>query len=133
MKLFKYLCGLIIIPILYIRYSLILFLIFYLTNKCELEKITILWFIYAVFFGFIMGNCGVMKYWTKLFVYLFNIKYDIIGYWSSEIIHSHSMWSHPILKIGEKEWKLSIATRGGNLYNEDDNLRRKAIFYWLFG
>lgn len=126
-------CGLISIPLLYGRYSFVFFLPMLFIDGIPSEVFFIMWFIYALFFGFIMGNCGVMRYWTKLFEWIFSVKYNINGQWTSDMLHSYSVWSHPILQVREKEYMLSIAVMGGNLYNKEDNLRRKAIFYWLLG
>lgn len=123
--------GLFLMPLLYIRYSFVFFLPLLFIKELGSEAFFVMWFIYAIFFGFIMGNCGVMKYWTKLFQRLFKIKYTLGGQWTSDMLHSHSIWSHPILIVNEKEYKLSIAIMGGNLYEEDDNIRRKAIVYSL--
>jgi len=96
------------------------------------ELFLFMWVTYMLFFGFIMGNCGVLKYWSKFIQRIFNIKYKTNGQWTDDMLHSFSVWSHPILVIHEKEYKFSVAKMGGNLYNEEDNLRRKAILYWLF-
>jgi hypothetical protein len=127
--LVRRMCGLISLPFLYTRYSIIFFIPLILIK----QEFIIIWFLYALFFSFIMKNCGVMQYWTKLFQLIFKVKYEIVGQWTSDMMHSYSVWSHPILKIREKEYKLSIAVMGGNLYQEEDNLRRKAIVYWLLG
>lgn len=127
--LVRRMCGLIVMPLLYTRYSIALFITLIIIK----QEFIIIWFLYALCFGFIMGNCGVMKYWTKLFQLVFKVKYDITGQWTSDMMHSYSVWSHPILKVKEKEYKLSISIMGGNLYEEEDNLRRKAIAYWLLG
>lgn len=126
-------CGLIAMPFLYMRYSFVFFLPILFIDEMPREVFLIMWGMYALFFGFIMGNCGVMKYWTKLFEWMFGVKYNIKGQWTSDMLHSHSVWSHPILQVREKEYKLSIAVMGGNLYDEEDNLRRKAVVYWLLG
>lgn len=47
------------------------------------------------------------------------------------MMHSYSVWSYPILSVNGKEYNLSIAVMGGNLYDEDDNIRRMAIVYSL--
>jgi hypothetical protein len=125
--------GLIAMPFLYMRYSFVFFLPMLFIEGIPSEAFFYMWFIYALFFVFIMGNCGVMRYWTKLFEWIFSVKYNINGQWTSDMLHSHSVWSHPILQVREKEYKLSIAVMGGNLYDEEDNLRRKAIVYWLLG
>ena len=127
--LVRRMCGLIVMPFLYTRYSIVFFIPLIIAK----QEFIFLWFMYAVFFGFIMGNCGVMKYWTKLFQLIFKVKYSIIGQWTSDMMHSYSVWSHPILKVREKEYNLTVAIMGGNLYAVDDNLRRKAIVYWLLG
>lgn len=127
--LVRRMCGLMVIPFLYTRYSIVFFIPLIVLR----QEFIIIWFLYALFFGFIMGNCGVMQYWTKLFQFIFKVKYDIVGQWTSDMMHSHSVWSHPILKVREKKYELSIAVMGGNLYEEEDNLRRKAIVYWLLG
>jgi len=124
-------CGLIAIPFLYARYSIIIFIVITAIywNEHWTEMLFAMWGIYALFFVFVMGNCGVMKYWTLLWQKIFNVKYEIKGQWTSPMMHSHSVWSHPILSVNGKEYNLSIAVMGGNLYNEDDNIRRKAIVY----
>lgn len=127
--LVRRMCGLISLPLLYARYSIVFFIPLIIFQK----EFIIIWFIYALFFGFIMGNCGVMQYWTKLFQLVFKVRYEIVGQWTSDMMYSYSVWSNPILKIREKEYKLSIAVMGGNLYEAEDNLRRKAIVYWLLG
>ncbi len=80
-----------------------------------------------------MGNFGVMHHWTKLFQWIFKVKYDTPRQWASEMLHSYSVWSYPILRVREKEYKLKIGIMGGNLYENEDNIRRKAIVYWLLG
>lgn len=72
-----------------------------------------------------------MKYWTLLWQNIFNVKYEIKGQWTSPMMHSYSVWSYPILSVNGKEYNLSIAVMGGNLYDEDDNIRRMAIVYSL--
>lgn len=60
-------------------------------------------------------------------------EYEINGTWCNDSLHSYSIWYHPILKVNGNEHKLSIAIAGGALYEEEDNLKRKAIFYYFFG
>jgi len=88
-----------------------------------------------------MSVFGLMKYWTRFLQKLFNIKYEISGYWLNDesylfLLLSYPilflLLSYPILKINNKTYPTSIIVLGGNLYNEDDTLRRKAIFYWFF-
>jgi len=126
--LIKRICGIILLPFLYARYSLLVFIPFiYMYGP----NYIIAWFIYALFFLFIMSNCGVMNYWTQLFQWMFKVKYETNKYWSSEMIRSYSIWSYPVLKVRGKEYELSIAVGGSNLYDENVNIRRKAIFYWF--
>ena len=135
----KKILGLLLAPLLYARYSFILFSPFaiYAMTKTNdystiLEVWLFVWFVYAVFFGVIMGNFGIMHYWSKLWCKILRVKYEIIENDTSDEMYLFSVWSHPILKVKGKEYQLSIAVMGGNLYEEDDNIRRKAIIYYLF-
>ena len=131
LTLFRRTCGLIALPLLYIRYSFALFFPMLFIDGVTGNEVFIIWSIYVLVFVFIMGNCEVMHHWTKLFAWIFNVKYDILGKWTHGMVHSNSVWAHPILKVRDKEYKLTIAVMGGNIYNEYDILRRKAIVFWL--
>jgi len=130
----RILMGIIILPFLYGRYSFILFLPFLFIYPWENGSAAFLTFslIYSLFFGFIMGNLEVMNIWTKMFQRIFNIKYERKGDWTSNALHSFSTWSHPTIVVRGKTHKLAIKEMGGNLYNLDASIRRKAIFYWFF-
>lgn len=123
--------GLILMPFLYARYNFILFLPLLYIDGYTSEMFFVCSFIYTLTFAIFMGNMGLMKYWTKLFVKILNVKYEILGYWTSDTIFSYNDWTFPILKVRDKEYKLMISIGGGNLYEKDDNLRRKSIVYWL--
>ena len=127
-RIIKYIIGILLMPILYARYSIVLFTPLILNDL----NFIILWMIYAIMFAFIMGICGVIKYWTKLFVWILRINYKVTGQWNSDSMYSFNIWWFPILNIGDKEYRLTISTSGGNIYEPEDNLRRKAIVYWLF-
>lgn len=122
-----------ILPFLYIRYSFVFFLpLLFIENISEgINAFIICWFIYAVFIAFIMGNCGVMEYWTKLIQHITGTKYEISDSYKNNYIAFNSVWSYKKLLVKGKEYKLEIAIMGGNLYDEEDNLRRKAIVYWM--
>jgi hypothetical protein len=131
--LVRRLCGLIVMPFLYARYSFVFFAPILFIDGVTYELFFVICFIYALFFGIIMGNFGVMHHCTKLFQWIFKVKYDTPRQWASEMLHSYSVWSYPILRVREKEYKLKIGIMGGNLYENEDNIRRKAIVYWLLG
>lgn len=129
-KIFRFILGFLIMPFLYMRYSFVLFLpiLFYV----GINDFIVLMFIYNVFYGFIMGNIGLMKYWTKFLQNILNVKYNIKGEWKYGDMHTYNIWSYPILVVRNKEYKISLSVNGGNVYDKDDNIRRKAIVYWLF-
>ena len=76
-KTSRYIIGLIILPLLYIRYSFILFIPLLLLSEIPTNNIYVLWFLYVLLFGFLMGNCGLLSSWSKLFVSILDIKYEI--------------------------------------------------------
>lgn len=125
--------GIFILPFLYVRYSFIFFTPILFIENIPNEYFLFLWFIYVIFAINVMGVFGLFKYWTKLFQWIFKVKYERVGYWMTEFMHSYSVWSHPIIKVRNKEYKLAISVMGGNLYEEEDKIRRTAIFYWFFG
>lgn len=132
-KLFRRIIGIILLPFLYIRYTFILFIPLFFIIDIPTDKFFLIWFLYAVFFGFIMGNCGVMKYWTMLFEKIFKIEYDITGKWCNNTVGLGSIYSHPILKVRGKTYNVTLTKMGNALYEEHHNLRRKAIFLWFLG
>lgn len=92
----------------------------------------ICWIGYACLFSFIFGNCELMKPLTKWLLKVFKVKYIYKGEWEQEMMHSHCIWIHPWIEIKGKEYKLSFASMGGNIYDAQANLRRKILFIWLF-
>ena len=112
-----------------------LFLCFYFFNRDVsniIEMTIMLWSFYSVIFAFLMGNLGLMKYWSKLWMFIFNVKYEVTGYWSSRNLHSFTVWSYPIVMVNNKNYKLTLAVMGSNLYDEDDVIRRKSIVLSMF-
>lgn len=138
----KKIIGILLLPFLYARYSFLIFIPFLIVLTIMYGEISLflrLWFVVSficgAFLSFVLGILGVLKYWTKFLVNVFKIDYKVVGNWTTSSAHSASLWSHPILELrGEKnkKYELSIAVAGGNLYEEEDNIRRKAIVYYLF-
>jgi hypothetical protein len=91
-----------------------------------------IWVIYGCCFSLIM-SIGLMDETTRMLVRVLGIKYKVNGVWTDNMVHSANYFTHPILVIGDKEYKLSVSIGGGNTYNEHDNIRRKAIIYSLLG
>lgn len=131
-KILKRTLGLILLPFIYARYSALFFipLLFHYGFRGDLIGV---WFFYLVIFGFIMGNCGFLEIATKILQYFLKIKYEVTGQWTSNMAHSYSYWQHPTIKVNDKEYNLSIAIAGGNLYDYEDAVRRKAIWFWIMG
>lgn len=133
----KKIIGLFLVPFLYTRYSFLLFLPFLIYsisfnyNKETIPFFLFIWFAYSILFAIIFGNFGLMSNWTKLIVKIFKINYKISGYWSSDMMYSFNIWEYPILIVKNKEYHLTISVSGGNLYEGEDNIRRKAIIYYL--
>lgn len=124
----KIICIL-IMPLLYIRYALVVF--FTISIIANSEKLFIIGLLYALIFGFIMGNLEGMELWVYIFKKILKVKYRVKNY-RSLIMHSHCVWSHPTLIIKNKEYEISVATSGGNLYEASANICRKAIVYYLW-
>ena len=78
-----------------------------------------------------MGQARLMKYWAGLFIWIFRIKYSDEWDGTPAVMHSASVWSHPILVVDGKKYKVSVATMGGKTYDEDDHMARKAVIYSL--
>lgn len=129
-KATKWVVGVLIMPLLYNRYSIVFFLLLLLYFQSE--NLLFASFIYSLLFAFLMGNLGLMKYWLKIFQYLFSVEYAVIGRWNSTITHSHSTWGHPTILVKSKIHEVTVVESGGNIYETEDCLLRKAIFYTLF-
>jgi len=118
--------GIFMIPLLYGRYSFVLFLPVFFIDSVE-NDVFYIWFLYYITFSILMGNLGGMEYWTKLIQWVFKVQYEIIGHWG----YMHDLYSRPILKVRNKQYNLLISAMGGNIYEEEEIIRRKAIIYWF--
>lgn len=132
--------GILLLPLLYIRWSFLLIMpiciyIKTIDNTATVGDLIGLgflgWIIWGIFFGFIFGNCEAMIPITKWLHKVFKVEYLDKGSWESNMVHSHSMWIHPIIEIKGKEYKFSFASMGGNTYDSEANLRRSILFTWL--
>lgn len=87
--------------------------------------------------GFIYGNCQLLGPILNLFIKLFKIDYTYEGDWTEDMLHSHSVWTHPIYKVkldnGENiEIKPSFAKMGGNIYEPETKEKRIVLFTYLW-
>jgi hypothetical protein len=123
------LIGALLLPLMYIRVNVLLYIpLFWYIG---IDAI-ILIFVHFIVLGNIMGNFNLLNSLTKLIQRVFKIEYAIIDYWSSDILHSFPVWSHPVLKVRDDIYFLSVNSVGGNLYDKDVQIRRIAILYWFF-
>ena len=124
--------GLTLLPFLYMRWSFILIIPIGIYLGMSGEGVFMFWFIWVIFWGFVLGNCEGMIPLSKWLIKVFKVKYKRKLDWTSDMLHSHSVWSHPTVEIKGIDYQFSFASMGGNLYDPDANLRRKILFSWLF-
>ena len=120
--------GILLLPFLYVRYASILFVaIACITNN---SNWAIIGFVYVLIFVFVMGNLELLDLWASFFIRIFGIKYTIES--GNKRMHSHCISCDYSIMVNNKRHDISIATSGGNLYDSLANIKRKAIFYYLF-
>lgn len=130
----RILMGVLLMPFMYARYSPAFFLpiLFIDIGGSNFEAFAIISFIYALFFSFIMGNLNVMNGYTKLIQRLLGVEYEEKGEWMKSVMHSHSIWTHPIIEVRGKDYECAFTEMGGALYDVEAKKRRFAIVRWLF-
>lgn len=131
MKLLRRILGVVLTPILYSRWSVVLIPILLLMGIPH-DAVIPLWFFYTVFSVNIMGIFGLLNPITKLIQRLLKLEYTEGRDWSSKMMHSANIWSHPTLIIEGREYKRMFSVAGGNIHDEDVSIRRDAIFTYLF-
>lgn len=130
-RIFKIIIGILLLPLLYARYSGVIFLLIGIFTPLLFEHLFMAWIFYSAWFVIFMGSARLMKYWAGLWVWIFRIKYSDEWDETPDVMHSASVWSHSILTVDGREYKVSIATMGGKTYDEDDHFARKAVIYSL--
>lgn len=135
----KKVLGIILLPVLYARYQFVFgmaFAHFFVQGIPDVKSFflcsAICWFFISLFYAFLMGNFELMKYWANMWARIVRLKYKRTGTWTTGMIHSFSAWDHPTIQIEDKSYDLSVAAMGGNTYEADANITRKAIFIYLF-
>ena len=122
------LIGIVLLPLMYIRASSLFYVPFMWHYGTDF---LILWFVHCIVLGNLMGTFNLLNPLTNIIQRIFKIDYAVVDYWGCDIMHSFSVWSHPVLKIREKIYFISIPIMGGNLYEKDALIRRIAIVYWF--
>lgn len=123
------LIGIMLLPLMYIRVSVLFYIPFMWHYGTDF---LILWFVHCIVLGNLMGTFNLLSPLTKIIQRVFKIEYAVVDYWTSDIMHSFSVWRHPVIKVRNNTYFLSVPAMGGNLYNEDVQIRRKAIVFWFF-
>lgn len=126
-NILKRLLGLILLPFLYARYTFVFFLPLLFT-KWGFGMFVFCWVVFASFYSVLK----IMVPVSKLIVWYFDIKYKEIGQWCRPMMHSASVWSHPIVRINDRAYHFSYTTMGGTMYEGEEKLRRLAVHTWLF-
>jgi hypothetical protein len=142
-RIFNWILGVILLPFLYGRYGILVVapLVFWLFQADQgwkehdinmFEVMGAFYFMWIVFYGVLFGNCRVMNSWTKMWHKILGIEYTYKGQWTTDMMHSFSVWTHPKIEMKGKEYNFSYARMGGNLYDWEANMRRTLILKWLF-
>lgn len=80
-----------------------------------------------------MGNLRLMKPYIRFWKRIFNVKYQITGYWEEDQLMCRSIWSYPIIVINNRKTVYSrFSKAGGTLYDEETKVERKAIIESFF-
>ena len=141
-RLFNWIFGVLLLHILHGRYGFLVIIPFVLwiyqdptwrQSEVEIYQLVLaFYFMWVLFYGMLFGNCRVMNSWTRFWIKILGVKYKEKGQWTTDMMHSFSVWTHPLVEIKGKDYKFSYARMGGNLYDSDANMRRSIIFKWLF-
>lgn len=136
-KSLRVIMGIILMPVLYARYSFVFFLLLLPRASSEYDypsvfSFCLMWIIYVIIFNLIMGHGDLINKLLKLIQKVFAIEYTLDGRWNRSDTYSFSHWHYPVLRVRDKKYNLRIAVMGGNTYTKESNILRKAIVYWMF-
>ncbi len=125
------LVGLLCLPILFNRvYSLIILVLSLCFWNYPIDELLFFAFINFICFAFIMGICGGLNYITEFLVNFLNIKYTM--HTNSSYTACACFWNNITFSVNEKTFNTTIPVLGGNLYDAETVIKRKAIIRFLF-
>lgn len=140
-RLLKILIGIILQPFLFMRWNWILLLVFLpsmvtgegsITYGQAFQLILVGWICMNVFLSGIMMNT-IGKLYFGMYIKLFNIKYEVVGKWASDMIYNFSANEHPTIVIsGTHSFNTVVKTMGGNIYNPKASIMREVLNEWFF-
>jgi len=139
-RIFNWILGVVLLPFFYGRYGFLVVFWFplYLMNQGEIDfeimwqmtlSISVMW---SMAFWMLFGGCNVLESWTEWWMEILGVEYEYKGQWTTDMMHSFSVWTHPIIEIKGKEYKWIFARMGGNRYESDAVMNRRIIMNWLF-
>lgn len=134
-KWFKYT----LLPLVFARYSLflvfpltvIIFLIFGYSFHYIFYGVVTYMFIYNIVFVLLMSKFKLMKKWTDFLIKRLKIEYNVDDTWKDSASYFGILNEYPILKIGDKEYEIYLTTTDSNLYDREENIKRKAIHLFI--
>jgi len=140
--------GLLLFPLFYARWSFvyiwpIMFFILrdYTAKTDQLSCIGVCVIVNIMYIGLyttIFANFEVMIPATKWLLKTLKINYKEVGRIGSDVVNpgingcGWSIYETRTVVINEKEYKFTVTTSGGVLYNPDANIRRRIFYTWIF-
>lgn len=147
-KVFRIIIGVLLLPLLYARrFFLLVFIpmLFYRDsvmshtippdNMLDVTIQALFVSIFATSLFYIINN-GLIKVTTSLIQKCFKIKYISLNDWDKRSISSVGLSGtrYASIKVRGEVYNFNITCDGSSnqSYEEEDAIRRKAIFYWFF-
>ena len=136
----KKIIGLVLLPFLYARWSLIFIIPIYfiLRNNSGVDTEDLLiaslvcWWCYYLVRFITIGNSAAMERITKWLMRILKVEYKKLNEWHNPTIHSGSAWERDAIEIKGERHLFSTATMGGNIYTYRASFNRKILFTYLF-
>ena len=128
--------GLVLLPLLYVRWAFLLFLpiciYFMITDETVnidgvIYFILFFWSIWGIIFSVLFGNFEIMTPVTKWLHKSFKVKYTY-----KKQRNKDTLLSYFLVEINGKEHKLAFLDSWINMYDTEASLMRKILFIWLF-